>query len=158
MTGPPGPTSPAFPPGGTGPTYLRRMCAAGLALLAASGCSVGVAPSPTAEDGPVVVELRLRYSKFEPAAVTVPAGREVRFVLRNEDFLEHEFIVGDAEMQRRHEKGTEPAHGARPDEVDVPGGETVTTTVTFDRPGTLTFACHVTGHYAYGMAGTLEVT
>jgi uncharacterized cupredoxin-like copper-binding protein len=40
----------------------------------------------------------------------------------------------------------------------VPGEATVTTTVTFAEPGSVTFACHVTGHYAYGMVGELTVT
>jgi hypothetical protein len=53
--------------------------------------------------------------------------------------------------------GTEPAHDERATEVDVPGEATVTTTVTFAVPGSLTFTCHVTGHYAYGMVGTLTV-
>jgi uncharacterized cupredoxin-like copper-binding protein len=124
-------------------------------VLAASGCSAGAAAVP---QRPIEVEVRLRYSKFEPAALSVPAGRPVRFVLRNEDFLDHEFLVGDAAMQKAHETGTEPQHGARPTEVDVPGAQTVTTTITFERPGQLTYACHVPGHFRYGMVGTLTVT
>jgi uncharacterized cupredoxin-like copper-binding protein len=124
------------------------------AMLAA-GCSAGAAPLPTR---PLDVEVRLRYSKFEPASLVVPAGRPVRFVLRNDDFLDHEFMVGDDAMQKAHETGTEPRHDARPTEVDVPGGETVTTTITFEPAGRLTYACHVPGHFRYGMVGILTVT
>ena len=138
------------------PAVVRRVGAlVSASALLACGCSAGAA-EPVLK--PIDVEVRLRYSKFEPAALEVPAGRPVRFVLHNEDFLDHEFMVGDDAMQKAHETGTEPSHGARPTEVDVPGLETVTTTVTFDRPGRLTYACHVPGHFRYGMVGTLTVT
>jgi uncharacterized cupredoxin-like copper-binding protein len=32
------------------------------------------------------------------------------------------------------------------------------TTLTFAEPGTLTFVCHLPGHEAYGMTGTIVVT
>ena len=128
-----------------------------LLVVAASlsaGCSARAAAGPP---DPVTVDVRIHYSRFEPAQIEVPAGTPVTFVLRNDDFIDHEFIVGDERVQARHETGTEPAHGARTDEVDVPAGATVTTKVTFARPGTLVYACHVPGHFAYGMAGTLTV-
>jgi uncharacterized cupredoxin-like copper-binding protein len=138
------------------PVGVRRVGAlASVGALLAGGCSAGAAAAPPR---PIEIEVRLRYSKFEPAALSVPAGRPVRFVLRNEDFLDHEFLVGDDVMQKAHETGTEPAHGARPTEVDVPGGETVTTTIAFERAGRLTYACQVPGHFRYGMVGTLTVT
>ena len=31
------------------------------------------------------------------------------------------------------------------------------TTITFDEPGTLQYICHLPGHEAYGMVGTLTV-
>ena len=31
------------------------------------------------------------------------------------------------------------------------------TTFTFEEPGTYEFACHLPGHYQYGMKGTIEV-
>ena len=36
-------------------------------------------------------------------------------------------------------------------------GETAETTVTFDEPGELLFACHVDDHYEGGMVGTISV-
>ncbi len=42
--------------------------------------------------------------------------------------------------------------------VDVPPGQTVTLVYTFDQPGTLLYGCHVPGHYAAGMRGTITVT
>ena len=40
----------------------------------------------------------------------------------------------------------------------IPPLATVETTLTFAEPGELAFICHVPGHEAYGMVGTLRVT
>ena len=79
----------------------------------------------------------------------------VTFVLVNEDPIDHEWIIGDAAFHERHRTGTEAHHGARPNEMSIPALETVRTTITFDEPGTLQYICHLPGHEAYGMVGTL---
>ena len=61
--------------------------------------------------------------------MTVPLGVPVTFMIHNSDPIDHEWIVGDAAVHERHRTGTEPVHGARPTEVTIPAGETVTTTV-----------------------------
>ena len=86
-----------------------------------------------------------------------PACR-VTIVLRNDDPIDHEWIVGDAAIHERHRTGTEPVHGTRPTEVTIPAGSSRETTVTFDTPGTYLYICHLPGHEAYGMVGTLVVT
>jgi len=132
----------------------RRLAVAGVALLAAlPGGLALLAPA----GGPRAVELRMRYSSFSPARVEVDSGTTVRFVVRNDDPIDHEFIVGDERVQLAHERGTEAHHPPRPGEMSVPAGTTAVTTYTFDQPGTLIFGCHLPGHYAYGMRGTVEV-
>ena len=42
--------------------------------------------------------------------------------------------------------------------MSIPAGATRTTTVTFDTPGTYRYICHLPGHEAYGMVGTVVVT
>jgi uncharacterized cupredoxin-like copper-binding protein len=42
--------------------------------------------------------------------------------------------------------------------VSIASGRAVRTTLTFATAGTLTFVCHLPGHEAYGMTGTLVVT
>ena len=93
-----------------------------------------------------------------PTAITVSAGTPVTFVLRNDDPIDHEWIVGDAAVHARHRTGTEPVHGARPTELSIPAGATRETTIRFDTPGTYLYICHLPGHEAYGMVGTLVVT
>lgn len=125
--------------------------AASLAILAAACSAPAEARSRT-------VEIGIRYSRFRPATMTVPAGTTVGFVVRNHDPIDHELIVGDESVQARHESGTEAHHGEVPGEVSVPAGKTATTTYTFARPGTYLIGCHLPGHYAYGMRGTVTVT
>jgi uncharacterized cupredoxin-like copper-binding protein len=113
-----------------------------------------VAVDPVA-GAPVRVEIRIRYSHYEPSAVTVPHGVPVLFVLRNEDPIEHEWLIGDAAMHQLHRTGTEAHHGSRPTEVSIPALTTVETTVTFADPVSWNYICHLPGHEAYGMVGLL---
>jgi uncharacterized cupredoxin-like copper-binding protein len=99
----------------------------------------------------------IHFSRFEPVAVTVRAGEPVTFELRNEDPIEHEWIVGTADVHDRHRSGSEPYHDEVPTEVTVPAFETRTTVITFDEPGEYAFICHLPGHEAYGMRGVVRV-
>ena len=135
----------------------RALVAAAVVLpaLALGGCG-GDDPRGGAADR--TVELTTRLSRFDPAVLTVRAGTTVRFVVRNADPIDHELIVGGDDVHRRHETGTEPYHPPRPGEVTIRAGETASTTYRFDRPGEVRFACHLPGHFAYGMQGTIHVT
>ncbi len=103
------------------------------------------------------VEIGIHHSRFSPSAVEVQAGVPTTFILRNHDPIDHEWIVGDAQVHAIHRVGTEALHGDRPREVSLPPGSTRTTTLIFDAPGTLAFVCHFPGHEEYGMVGTLTV-
>jgi uncharacterized cupredoxin-like copper-binding protein len=111
--------------------------------------------------GPTVrtVNITIHFSHFDASSIVVDPGETVRFVIHNEDPIAHEFIVGDRYVQLIHEIGTEPSHGAKPGEVSVPAETTAETTYTFPTtPGQyLQFACHLPGHYAYGMHGSIVV-
>jgi uncharacterized cupredoxin-like copper-binding protein len=135
----------------------RAVAALGLGLVAAIGAG-NAAGAVGQSEQPSAVEIRIHFSAYEPAAIIVPAGRPVTFVITNADPIGHEWIVGDADIHDRHRTGTEPAHDARPTEISVPALTERRTTVTFDRPGKLAFICHLPGHEAYGMVGTLMVT
>jgi len=135
----------------------RAVAALGLGLATALGAAaVAGAVGRSAE--PVVVQIDIRYSHFAPDTVTVPAGRPITFVVVNNDPIDHEWIVGDEALHERHRTGTEPVHNARPTEISIDALHERRTTVTFASPGTLTFICHLPGHEAYGMVGTLTVT
>jgi uncharacterized cupredoxin-like copper-binding protein len=127
-------------------------------LIAAAGLVVALVASAGAAADPTTVEIRIHFSRFIPSTVTVPAGRPITFVLSNEDPIDHEWIVGDSALHDRHRTGTEPSHTSRPTEVSIDALGQRTTTVTFDKPGAYTFICHLPGHEAYGMTGTVTVT
>jgi len=135
----------------------RIVGALGLGLAAALGAAV-VAGAVDREQEPLVVPIEIHYSHFAPDALRVPAGRPVTFVITNTDPIDHEWIVGDAALHERHRTGTEPVHASRPTEVTIPAGQSRETTVTFNQPGTYLYICHLPGHEAYGMVGTLVVT
>lgn len=123
------------------------LVAAGLVL---SGCSAG--PSKR------TVELTVHHSQFSVGELRVRPGETVRFVLHNTDPIPHELIVGDQSVQDVHEAGTEAHHAHRPGEVSVAPGKTAVTTYRFGSAGgRLLFGCHLPGHWAYGMKGTIVV-
>ena len=137
------------------PRAARRLIVAGAALAALGTFVAAVAFG--AADAPLTVEIRIHHSHYVPSTLTVPAGRPVTFVLINEDPIDHEWIVGDAQVHAVHRTGTEAHHGVRPTEVSIPAGGHVTTTVTFPVRGAQLFICHLPGHEAFGMVGTLEI-
>jgi len=123
--------------------------AAGLLALLASACG-DMADASEAT-------IAIHYSGFVPESVTVPAGEVITITLRNDDPIEHEWIVGPPDVHERHRTGTEPFHGTIPTEVTIPALESRTTTLTFEQPGEYLYICHLPGHEAYGMVGTIHV-
>jgi uncharacterized cupredoxin-like copper-binding protein len=126
----------------------------GLALVsAAAAVAVTGRGTPPATD----VEIVIRYSKFEPSELAVPVGVPITITLRNDDPIDHEWIVGDEAVHAIHRVGTEPLHPDRPTEVVIPAGSTQTTVVRFETTGSLQFICHLPQHEAYGMVGTVTI-
>jgi len=107
--------------------------------------------------GLVTVDVDIHYSKFSLSTLHVRAGTMVRFLVHNDDPIHHEFIVGDATVQRIHELGTDATHPPIPGEVSILPDDVGETFYVFDRPGRVEFACHLPGHYAYGMHGWIVV-
>jgi uncharacterized cupredoxin-like copper-binding protein len=136
----------------------RGFLGVAIGLIAAGALVAALVATAGAAGDPTTVEIRIHYSRFSPSAVTVPAGRPITFVISNEDPIDHEWIVGDAALHERHRNGTEVVHDRGPAEVSIDALEGRTTTVTFDKAGTYTFICHLPGHEAYGMTGTVTVT
>ena len=129
----------------------------------AAGAAMAVAR--TGDDGVLgpgsaVVDVTIHHSRYQPDRIRVRPGTTIRFVVHNTDPIGHELIVGDAELHRRHESGTEPFHPPRPGEVSIAGGATSETTYTVPPTGTteVLYACHLPGHFRYGMSGWIDVT
>jgi uncharacterized cupredoxin-like copper-binding protein len=158
---------PAAGRGAGGPRRLpwRRRTAALAAALAVTGAGYALAgraalghrPSGALGPGDVTVQVDIEHSLFAPERLRVVEGTRVRFVVVNGDPLNHELIVGPPDVHARHANGTEAEHPSIPGEVSLGPNDTAITTFRFDRTGTFEFACHLPGHYEYGMHGEVEV-
>lgn len=123
--------------------------------------------------------------KFEPAAITVEAGKSVDLVFENKGVLPHIFMVYPAPKKTLkgagewweyvlantylkdlgeilvHTRGEFEIGGTRVSEVGVEAGRKVTLTFTPGRKGTFEIGCHLGAgggsHYAAGMKGKLIV-
>lgn len=87
-----------------------------------------------------VVEVAATDLAFDPGAVTVDAGEPVNLRLVNRGQVFHDLTIPDLDVTLAAEPG-----------------ETVTTGITVDAPGTYEFLCTVPGHADAGMRGTLTV-
>jgi uncharacterized cupredoxin-like copper-binding protein len=131
---------------------------AGGIVLAGAGTASPGAPSGVLGPGRVTVTIGIDHSRFDIGTIRVRPHTEVRFVLVNRDPIGHEFIIGGPEVHARHADGHEAYHPPVPGEVSVPADARASTTYAFHAPGPVEFACHLPGHYQYGMKGTVLVT
>ncbi len=134
----------------------RLALVGGIALaLGLAGIAAAWAYAPGL--GPVTETIGIHHSHYDRSVITVRAGVAVTIMLHNDDPIDHEWIVGDGAVHERHRTGTEPVHASGPTEVTIPAGSSRATTITFMTPGTYLYICHLPGHEAYGMVGTLVV-
>lgn len=127
----------------------------GLACLGACGSS---SASPSGDPNEGRVKVAIEHSRFALDRESFSEGQIVTFVIHNDDPIDHEFIIGDASVHAQHEEGRQRHHHGRvPGEISVPAGTTRTTTFTFGPEGSVEYACHLPGHYDYGMRGAVSV-
>ncbi len=129
---------------------LRRAALLLACASAFAACSGG--------PGSKTIEVTMHYSKYTPATIEIAAGTTVDFVVVNSDPIAHELIIGTQAEHARHELGNAGDPHTGPGEASIPANGTVRMSYTFAKAGTLIYACHVPGHFAYGMRGTVEVT
>jgi len=119
---------------------------------------LGAALLPACSSGTQTITVDMRFSHYTPVAHRVHKGETVRFKLVNLDPITHEFIIGDAAAQEAHEHSADVNHNGKPGEATLAPGQTELISFTFGAPGSLIFACHRPGHYAYGMRGTITIS
>lgn len=129
------------------------------------------------------VEVTMYDNYYEPESISVKAGETVRFVVRNEGMLVHEFNIGTAAMHAAHqdEMAMMVEHGViqgdslnremmkmdmgggktmehnDPNSVLLEPGKSAELVWTFGKTTDLEFACNIPGHYDSGMAGAIEI-
>ena len=167
-------TSPGPGPLSTRRRQLLALALASPGLAAAHGNSLApakpaAAPVQTAwgvagdarRDKPRTVSIRMTDAmRFTPAALQVKLGETLRFLVRNEGKMLHEFVIGTPEALEEHAalmlKFPDMEHD-EPYMAHVPPGQTGEIVWTFNRPGRFRYACLIAGHYQAGMVGDITV-
>ena len=136
----------------------RLVLGAGLVATGLVAVAAAVAVAGPPRPGPQTsITIEIKYSHFNPSAITVPMGVPVTITLVNDDPIDHEWIIGDDAVQQKHRTGTELLHPDRPTEQVIPALSTRVTTITFDQPAQWKYICHLPGHEAYGMVGVATI-
>ena len=98
--------------------------------------------------------------RFVPERLEFRQGETVRFVIRNDGKLLHEFVLGTKKELDEHAALMVKFPTMEHDEpymAHVPPGKTGEIVWTFNRPGEFDFACLIAGHYQAGMVGKVKV-
>jgi uncharacterized cupredoxin-like copper-binding protein len=97
---------------------------------------------------------------FEPASIAAERGEQIRFVLKNEGQLDHEFMLATRSENDRHaiamRKNPDMEHD-EPNGRRVAPGETAEILWKFSKSGAFNFACLIPGHREAGMDGSVAV-
>lgn len=107
-----------------------------------------------------MIETEDKKQLFEPDALTVKRGEQIKFILTNKGARTHEFLLGTTKENRKHGKEMMKHPGMKHHE---PNGETVKSGGKgellwhFTERGRFEFACLIPGHYQAGMHGTILV-
>ena len=127
-----------------------------------AGFSAGEPGNPKRPARVVQVVMREGDGKmlFIPDRVEVKRGEQIRFVLRNNGELEHEFVLATADENIKHAEQMKK----HPDmEHDDPNAKRVKPKKRdqlvwrFTKRGTFEFGCLIPGHREAGMLGTVVV-
>ncbi|MDP1900351.1 MAG: cupredoxin family protein [Rubrivivax sp.] len=98
--------------------------------------------------------------RFTPDHIAVRRGETLRFILRNNGKLMHEFVLGTKKELDEHAalmvKFPKMEHD-EPYMAHVPAGKSGEIIWTFNRAGDFDFACLIAGHYQAGMVGKISV-
>ncbi len=164
--------------------YAAVLCLSALAPLAMAGGTHGEEAAPNigkpgvAAQATRTVAIALYDNYYEVDTLDVKAGETIRFELRNEGALLHEFNIGTALMHKGHQSemlkmmeqgmltptgmvemdhsGMEGMEGMKhddPNSILLAPGESKELTWTFSGDTELEFACNMPGHYQAGMVG-----
>jgi uncharacterized cupredoxin-like copper-binding protein len=97
---------------------------------------------------------------FIPDKVEVRKGEQVRFIIRNNGALKHEFILASVQDNDKHaelmKKYPDMEHDD-PNAKDVEPSKTAEIIWRFSKAGTFEFACLIPGHREAGMHGVIGV-
>ena len=127
-----------------------------------SGYSAGEPGDPKKPARTVQIVMRESDGKmlFIPDRVEVRANEQIKFVLKNNGDLEHEFVLASIEDNLKHAEAMKKNPGMEHDDPNTKridpkkGSELVWK---FSKPGQFEFACLIPGHRESGMVGIVVV-
>ena len=128
-----------------------------LLTLVLAGCGDGSPRRPDATLTPIapvdgVLTVRAFEWGFEPAAITLRQGEEVRIVLVNDGKILHNLKVDDLAADVTEASDADRLF------VEAEEGEEGTLVFVPQASGSFTFYCAISGHRRLGMEGTLTIT
>jgi uncharacterized cupredoxin-like copper-binding protein len=97
---------------------------------------------------------------FDPAAVKVQLGEQIRFVVTNAGQLDHEFFLGSPDEISEHKDMMKKMPDMEQNDANVirlKPGETKEIVWHFTKPGDFEYACLLPGHLEAGMLGKVVV-
>ena len=98
--------------------------------------------------------------RFSPDRIDVKQGETIKFVLKNQGKMLHEFVIGTQKDLDEHAALMMKFPNMEHDEpymAHVQPGKTGEIIWTFNRSGEFDFACLIAGHYQAGMVGKISV-
>jgi uncharacterized cupredoxin-like copper-binding protein len=98
--------------------------------------------------------------RFSPEKIDVKQGDTLKFVLKNDGKVMHEFVIGTKKDLDEHAALMVKFPNMEHDEPymsHVAPGKTGTIIWTFNKAGSFDFACLIAGHYQAGMIGKITV-
>jgi uncharacterized cupredoxin-like copper-binding protein len=98
--------------------------------------------------------------RFSPDSIEVKQGEVVKFVVKNQGKMLHEFVIGTKKELDEHAALMLKFPNMEHDEpymTHVNPGETGQVVWHFNRAGEFDFACLIAGHYQAGMVGKIKV-
>ena len=97
---------------------------------------------------------------YRPDRIEVKRGEQVRFVLKNEGKVDHEFMLDSVANNAKHkiemQKNPDMEHDD-PNGKRLAPGQSAEMVWQFSKGGTFEFACLIPGHYESGMKGAAVV-
>ncbi len=141
---------------------LRAAAVTSLATVALAACGQdgettdAAAPEPTTTLSVAATD----NLRFEPDAVSVPAGEDISVELTSGPAVLHDLVIAEAGTAATAPPTGEPVAPVDRDDVFVvraDAGETATASFRVDEPGSYELYCSVPGHRRGGMVATLTV-
>lgn len=97
---------------------------------------------------------------FNPEFDMLREGEVIRFEVRNDGQIRHEFSIGNVEEQKQHAEMMRKMPNMKhedPNTLSLQPGESGTITWRFEGGDTVVFACNIPGHYEAGMSHELAM-